>query len=69
MLKKFLFIVLFIASLSPLNAIHAQLSAKDSLLHTAAVKNLVATYHKNIGDQTGKYNGSQNAGYTVSFYD
>lgn len=69
MLKKFLFIIVFIASLSPLNTLHAQLSIKDSLVHTAAVKNLVATYHKNIGDQTGKYNGSQNAGYTVSFYE
>ena len=69
MLKKFLFIIVFIASLSPLNALHAQLSAKDSLVYTTAVKNLVATYHHNIGDQTGKYNGSQNAGYKVSFYE
>jgi hypothetical protein len=69
MFKKFLFIIVFIASLSPLNAVQAQLLAKDSLVYTAAVKNLVATYHKNIGDQTGKYNGSQNAGYTVSFYE
>ena len=69
MLKKFLFIIVFVASLSPLNALHAQLSAKDSLVYTAAVKNLVTTYHNNIGDQTGKYNGSQNASYTVSFYE
>jgi len=69
MLKKFLFIVLLIASLTPLNALNAQLSAKDSLIYTEAVKNVVASYHKNIGDQTGKYNGSQNAGYTVSFYE
>ena len=69
MLKKFLFITVFVALLSPFNALHAQLSAKDSIIYTTAVKNVVVTYHKNIGDQTGKYNGSQNAGYTISFYE
>jgi hypothetical protein len=69
MLKKFLFIFLFIASLAPFHLLNAQLSSKDSLIYTTAVKNIIATYHKNIGDQTGKYNGSQNAGYTVSFYE
>ena len=69
MLKKLLFIIVFVALLSPFNALLAQLSAKDSLIYTEAVKNVVASYHKNIGDQTGKYNGSQNAGYTISFYE
>jgi len=69
MLKKFLFIFLFIASLAPFHLLNAQLSAKDSLIYTTAINNVIATYHKNIGDQTGKYNGSQNAGYTVSFYE
>jgi hypothetical protein len=69
MLKTTLFIFVLFASLIPLNAVHAQLSEKDSLLYNSAVNNLVATYHKNIGDQIGKYNGSQNAGYTVSFYE
>ena len=69
MLKKLLFINVFVALLSPFNALHAQLSAKDSIIYTTAVKNVVVTYHKNIGDQTGKYNGSQNAGYTISFYE
>ena len=69
MLKKFLFISLFITSLTSFNVLNAQLSAKDSLLYSTAVKNVVNIYHKNIGDQTGKYNGSQNASYTVSFYE
>ena len=69
MSKKFLFIVLLIASLTHFNTSNAQFSIKDSLIYTEAIKNLVATYHNNIGDQTGKYNGSQNAGYTVSFYE
>jgi len=69
MFKKLLIIVVFLALLAPFNALNAQLSAKDSIIYTEAVKNLVSTYHKNIGDQTGKYNGSQNASYTVSFYE
>jgi len=69
MLKKFLFITVLVALLTPFHTLHAQVSVKDSLIYTEAVKNLVASYHKNIGDQTGKYNGSQNAGYTVSFYE
>jgi hypothetical protein len=69
MLKKYLFFIVLLASLTPFNALNAQLSAKDSLIYTEAVKNVLASYHKNIGDQTGKYNGSQNAGYTISFYE
>jgi len=69
MLKKFLFITVFVALLTPFKALNAQLSAKDSLIYTESANNIVVLSHKNIGDQTGKYNGSQNAGYTVSFYE
>jgi len=69
MLKKFLFIVLLISSLTSFKTLNAQLSAKDSLIYATAIHNVLANYHTKIGDQTGKYNGSQNAGYTVSFYE
>ena len=69
MLKKFLFVFVFTALLTPLHSLYAQLSSKDSLIYAAAINNVIATYHKNIGDQTGKYNGSQNVAYTVSFYE
>jgi hypothetical protein len=68
-LKKFLFVVVFTALLTPLHSLYAQLSSKDSLIYANAINNVIATYHKNIGDQTGKYNGSQNVAYTVSFYE
>jgi len=69
MLKKFLFITVLVALLTPFYSLHAQVSAKDSLIYTTAINNVIANYHSKIGDQTGKYNGSQNAGYTVSFYE
>ena len=69
MLKKILFILVFISMLTPFDTVHAQRSAKDSLIYATAINNVVANYHTKIGDQTGKYNGSQNAGYTVSFYE
>jgi len=69
MLKNFLFIIVFVALLTPIHSLYAQVSVKDSLIYTTAVNNVIANYHKNIGDQTGKYNGSQNVSYTVSFYE
>lgn len=70
MFKKFYhFILLGILICHPFHSLLAQRIAKDSLIYNAALKNVMATYHINIGDQTGKYNGSQNAGYTISFYE
>jgi hypothetical protein len=43
--------------------IQAQLSSKDSILLKTSVKNTLTFYDQNIGEQSGKFNGSQNIGY------
>ncbi len=43
--------------------VHAQLSSKDSILLKSSVKNALTFYDQNIGEQSGKFNGSQNIGY------
>lgn len=45
-------------------AVQAQLSTKDSSFLKSSVKNVLAFYDQNIGEQSGKFNGSQNIGYT-----
>jgi len=44
--------------------IQAQLSSKDSSHLKLSIKNLLDYYDQNIGEQSGKFNGSQNIGYT-----
>ena len=51
------------------NTAFAQLSTKDSIFYTASIHNALKVYHRNIGDQAAKFNGSQYQGYTVSFND
>jgi hypothetical protein len=41
----------------------AQLSAKDSSLLKSSINNALSFYDQNIGEQAGKFNGSQNIGY------
>ncbi|MEI6595582.1 MAG: hypothetical protein WCO28_08455 [Bacteroidota bacterium] len=41
----------------------AQLSSKDSSLLKSSINNALSFYDKNIGEQSGKFNGSQNIGY------
>jgi hypothetical protein len=43
--------------------VQAQLSSKDSSLLKSSVKNALTFYDQNIGEQSGKFNGSQNIGY------
>lgn len=45
------------------NPINAQLSSKDSSLLKSSIKNVLEFYDQNIGEQSGKFNGSQNIGY------
>lgn len=45
----------------------AQLSADDSIFHSIAISNAVALYYRNIGDQSGLYNGSQYGDYPFKF--
>jgi hypothetical protein len=52
-------IVLF-CSIASLNA---QLSSKDSSLLKSSINNVLSYYDQNIGEQSGKFNGSQNIGY------
>lgn len=44
-------------------ALQAQLSSKDSTILKSSVKNALTFYDQNIGEQSGKFNGSQNIGY------
>lgn len=41
----------------------AQLSAKDSSFLNSSIKNVLHFYDQGIGEQAGKFNGSQNIGY------
>lgn len=41
----------------------AQLSSKDSSLLKSSINNALSFYDQNIGEQSGKFNGSQNIGY------
>ena len=43
--------------------VQAQLSSKDSSLLKSSVNNALTFYDQNIGEQSGKFNGSQNIGY------
>jgi hypothetical protein len=69
-LKKYFICFVFFATLillvKPLNA---QLNSKDSAFLNKAIQNTIQVYHKGIGDQAAKFNGSQYQGYTVSFSD
>lgn len=48
------------------NPINAQLSSKDSSLLKLSIKNVLEFYDQNIGEQSGKFNGSQNIGYSTA---
>jgi hypothetical protein len=43
--------------------LNAQLSSKDSSLLKSSINNALTFYDQNIGEQSGKFNGSQNIGY------
>lgn len=43
----------------------AQLSSKDSSLLKSSINNVLSVYDQNIGEQSGKFNGSQNIGYPI----
>lgn len=43
--------------------VNAQLSSKDSTILKSSLKNALTFYDQNIGEQSGKFNGSQNIGY------
>jgi hypothetical protein len=52
--------IALLCSIAPLKA---QLSSKDSFLLRSSINNTLAFYDQNIGEQSGKFNGSQNIGY------
>ena len=58
-----LFTILVLFSANPT---YAQLSAKDSSLLKSSIKNVLEFYDQNIGEQSGKFNGSQNVGYLAA---
>jgi hypothetical protein len=69
-IKYFSTLTVLIVIISVFNTtLHAQLSAKDSIILNTSIQNAYKVYHNNIGDQAAKYNGSQYQGYTVSFSD
>ncbi len=45
------------------SSLKAQLSSKDSSLLKSGISNVLSVYEQNIGEQSGKFNGSQNIGY------
>jgi len=49
--------------------VQAQLSSKDSTLLKSSVKNALTYYDQNIGEQSGKFNGSQNIGYSQAIIE
>lgn len=55
-----LFTILLLFSANPINA---QLSSKDSSHLKLSIKNVLEFYDQNIGEQSVKFNGSQNIGY------
>lgn len=57
----FTIFVLFLA-----NPTNAQLSSKDSTHLKLSIKNALEFYDQNIGEQSGKFNGSQNIGYPAA---
>ncbi len=52
-----------------LGSAKAQLSSKDSSFLQNSVKNVLTFYDQNIGEQSGKFNGSQNIGYPIAVLD
>lgn len=58
-------LLIFFTLITP--SLHAQLSRDDSVFYVKAVASAITVYHQNLGDQSGLYNGSQNAGYSFSF--
>ncbi len=52
-----------IALFCSIATLHAQLSSKDSTLLKSSINNVLSYYDQNIGEQSGKFNGSQNIGY------
>lgn len=46
------------------NFLSAQLSSSDSSFLQTGIKNVLRFYDQNIGEQSGKFNGSQNIGYS-----
>lgn len=59
---RILYLVVIATLLLPV-PIQAQLSSKDSSLLKSSVKNALTFYDQNIGEQSGKFNGTQNIGY------
>jgi hypothetical protein len=52
-----------IALFCSIATLNAQLSSKDSSLLKSSINNVLSFYDQNIGEQSGKFNGSQNIGY------
>lgn len=48
------------------NFLQAQITNKDSVFLQTSIKNVLHFYDQNIGEQSGKYNGSQNIGYSIA---
>ncbi len=61
-----LFAITFFISYGSVNA---QLSSKDSSFLLTSVKNVLTFYDQNIEEQSGKFNGSQNIGYSNAILD
>jgi hypothetical protein len=52
-----------IALFYSITSLKAQLSSKDSSLLRSSINHVLSLYDQNIGEQSGKFNGSQNIGY------
>ena len=50
-------------------SINAQLSSKDSSLLNTSIRNVFSYYDLNIGEQSAKFNGSQNKGYSTAILE
>jgi hypothetical protein len=60
-------ITLLISCTFVAQTVQAQTSRDDSAYYEKAVANTIAIYHRNVGDQSGLFNGRQYAGYPYSF--
>ncbi|MEI8075394.1 MAG: hypothetical protein WCH78_11650 [Bacteroidota bacterium] len=69
MLALRIFCLVTVTSIFQTNSAHAQVSQKDSSFLKSSINHALTFYDQNIGEQSGKYNGSQNIGYPQGVID